>query len=239
TQLGFKVERKDENIQIAFYTHNEITGSVSEIGHSTVSETITVKEISYLMAYELNMVDLGFFEGGRAAIEFSAKIVHEAIRKLREQDVTSFDEIREVAVEQPDAIHFIIPTEIEMDGDYILIPDSENVAFTLQRDQEGIKLSFTQRGFPIGHIIVEETVDIPQLRKILQETMQLPINSDGAIDFAARVIQTTLNLLVVAAKISDSKKEPIKLAVPKTSEPMVTDETSDQLEHYLRLLKKG
>ncbi|MFX0181539.1 MAG: ADP-ribosylation factor-like protein [Candidatus Hodarchaeota archaeon] len=238
TPLGFKLEREDENIRITFYAYYEITGNISEIGHSIVSEAITVKEISYLMAYELNMVDLGFFEGGRAAIEFSAKIVHEAIRKLRELDITSFDEISEVSIEQPSAIHFIVPTEIEMDGDYILIPDSEKVAFTLQRDQQGIKLSFTQRGYPIGHIIVEETADVPQLKNILQERMQLPINSDGAIDFAARVIQTTINLLVVAAKINDSRKEPIKLAVPKTTEPMVEDETSDQLEHYLRLLER-
>jgi hypothetical protein len=144
-----------------------------------------------------------------------------------------------VAVEQPNAIHFIIPTEIEMDGDYILIPDSEKVAFTLDSDQQGIKLSFTQRGFPIGNLFLEETADVPQIRKILQETMQLPINSDGAIDFAARIIQTTLNLLVVATKISDSKKEPIKLAVPKTGEVIAEDESSDQLEHYLRLLEKN
>lgn len=239
TPLGFKVEREGENIRIAFHASNEITGVISEIGHSIVSETITIKEISYLMAYELNMVDLGFFEGGRAAIEFSAKIVYEAIRKLRELDITSFDEISEVPAEQPDAIHFIVPTEIEMDGDYILIPDSEKVAFTLLRDQQGIKLSFTQRGFPIGHIFIEETSDVPQLRKILQETMQLPINSDGAIDFAARVIQTTLSLFIVAAKITDSRKEPIKLAVPKTTESMVEDETSKQLEHYLSLLEKN
>ncbi|MFX0150085.1 MAG: ADP-ribosylation factor-like protein [Candidatus Hodarchaeota archaeon] len=240
TPLGFQVERENDNIRISFYSYNEVTGDKSEIGHSTVSESITVKEISYLMAYELNMVDLGFFEGGRTAIEFSAKIVHEAIRQLQEYKVKSFDEIADFDVVEPNKIHFIVPIEIEMEGDFLLLPDSESVAFTIERDQEGFKLRFSQRGFAIGHIVVEETTDVPHLRKILQETMQLPINSDGAVDFAARVIQATLNMLVVAAKISDSRKEPIKLEVPKTiSESKVEDETSDQLEHYLRLLEKN
>ncbi|MFX0171957.1 MAG: ADP-ribosylation factor-like protein [Candidatus Hodarchaeota archaeon] len=240
TPLGFKVEIEDENIRISFHSYNEVTGDKSEIGHSTVSETITVKEISYLMAYELNMVDLGFFEGGRAAIEFSAKIVHEAIRQLQEYQIKSFDEIAEVDVVEPHKIHFIVPIEIEMEGDFLLLPDSENVAFTIERDQQGFKLRFSQRGFPIGDIIVEETTDVQQLRKILQEAMQLPINSDSAVDFAARVIQATLSILVVTAKISDSRKEPIKLEVPKTpSESKVEDDTSDQLEHYLRLLEKN
>ncbi|MFX0123632.1 MAG: ADP-ribosylation factor-like protein [Candidatus Hodarchaeota archaeon] len=246
--IGFKVEiirPEGINARLTFHLQGPV-GQRELIGSSIVSSKISSEEILYLLAYEMNLTGLGFFEDGIGSMNFASKIIHEAIQQVREKDLSSTSEVETKKVRKQEGylaetINFIIPMEIKIKGNHILIPDSEKVAFTVERAKTGILLSFTQRGFPIGQANVTDSITILQIRKLLKEAMQIPIESDGSIDFAGRIIHAAIgNLLkseetIISTKSTEIQTTPVLKPVLEEQK----DETSEELRMYLELLEKN
>ena len=245
--MGFKVEiiqPEGLNARLTFHLQGPV-GQRELIGSSIVSSRITTEEILYLLAYEMNMRGLGIFEDGIFSMNFAAKIIHEAIQQIREKDLSSTSEVKTTKVRKEEGylaetINFIIPMEIEVEENHILIPDSENVAVSVEKSDKGFLLSFIQRGFPIGQVNAIDSITVYQIRKLLKEAMQIPIESDGAIDFAGRIIHAAIRNLIESVKAVIPEKsieiqpKPISKSVPEKQE----DKTSEKLREYLELLKK-
>jgi len=185
------------------------------------------------------MTGLGIFEDGISSMFFAAKIIHESIRQLREENLLSTSEVTTKKVRRErgylaNTVKFIIPMEIEVEGKYVLIPDSEDVAFSVERAKKGCILNFIQRGFPIGQANVIESITSLQLSKLLNEAMQLPIESEGANNFAARIIQATINKIMK----DEAEAIPTRPILP-THPKEEAEDTSDELKHYLSLLDQN
>jgi GTPase SAR1 family protein len=239
--MGFKVDLIEPdalNARITFHLQGPL-GQRELIGSSIVSAQITTDELLYLLAYELNMSSMGLFEDGVSAMFFAAKIIHESIRQLQQKSLSSTSEIKAQVLRKSKGkiqyragqIDFIIPTEVQINGDFLLIPDSENVAFKVEKAEKGVTIKFFQRGFPIGDVNVIESIEPLQLSRLLQEAMQLPIESDGAVDFACRIIHSVIGKLVRSEEVLVSKK-PITTPIAQPEE----DEESEELKNYLALL---
>jgi GTPase SAR1 family protein len=235
--LAFKIDLIHEdalNARLTLYIQSPL-GNTEIIGNSIVSSQISPEEILYLLAYELNMIGLGFFEEGISSMNFSARIIHESLRQLVGKNLISTSDVitKKVRKEKgylADTVDFVIPIEVEVDGNYLRIPDSENVAFEVTKGTKGFIISFIQRGFPIGQVNVIESITIFQLRRLLKEAMQLPVESEGAIDFAGRIIHSMISNLVETGAPSI----PTTDVSPKEKQ----DKTESELQHYLSLLEK-
>ncbi|MFX0086736.1 MAG: ADP-ribosylation factor-like protein [Candidatus Hodarchaeota archaeon] len=222
--LGFKIDLVDSNVQIEFHNLKQKKVHQRIIGRTIVSSTISVDEIIYLMAYELNMLSMGFFDKKKASIKFSAQIVHKSIQKLIEKDINTSKKF-------PPSVKFIIPVEVEIENDYLLLPGSDQVTFNLEKKNGKYLLEFRQRGFPIGTISVEKTDTLLTIRKILTEKMQLPIESEADVDFAARIIHAALGILIKVDQSLSGKKK-------KSDNEKEDEETTEKLKHFLDLLEK-
>jgi hypothetical protein len=243
--VAFKATLLDDsrNANLTFYLRGS-AGQIENIGSSTVSANINAEEILYLLAYEMNLFTLGYFEDGAASMAFSARIIHQTIQKMKKQKLTSSVEVptKKKRVEEgylSDTIDYIIPMTLDpdfADGDYLILPDTEQLAFSVERSaKKGLTISFTQRGYPVGSVNVIENINQKQLSGLLKEAMQLPIESPGAVDFAARMIKVIIDELVV----TKTTKLPRKPALEKKEEgEEVEEETSERLMHYLSLLEK-
>jgi len=245
--MGFKIEIiKPEglNARLTFHLQGP-AGQRELIGSSIVSTKITSEELLYLLAYEMNMTGLGIFEDGIGSMNFAAKIIREAIQQVREENLSSTSEVKTKKVRKEEGylaetINFIIPTEIKIEENHILIPDSEKVAFLIEKAKKGMLLSFVQRGYPIGQVNVTESINVPQIRRLLKEAMQIPIESEGAVDFASRIIHAAIRSLIESPEavlpIKSTKIQPKIIEKPVLEEPR--DETSEKLLSYLELLEK-
>lgn len=236
--LGFKIDLVDDglNANISFLLLGPV-GQKELIGNAKVSSKITVDEIRYLLSYELNMPNLGFSEDGVGSIFFAAKMIHESLRKLHESTLKSTKEVitKKVRKEKgylAETINFVIPIEIEVDGRYVMLSESEKLAFTVDKAKRGFLISFIQRGFPIGQVNVIESITISQLGRLLKEEMQLPIESEAAVNFSSRVILATIKKLVEPEAEGFQQKE-----IPKYA-PKEEDRTSEKLREYLDLLEE-
>ena len=246
--IGFKiglVEPDNINAQILFYLQGSM-GHKELIGKSIVSTSISPEELLYLLGFELNLGDLGYFEDGISAMNFAALIIFHTLRKMKDSNVVSTSDLSKhiTRIEKSkyltEMIDYIFPMEIEADGEFLLIPDSENVGFLVERGKKGIIISFTQRGFPIGHVNVTEYIQLPQLRRLIKEALPLPIESDGAIDFSSRIILAIIENIKMTGKTG--LRSPSSEITFKTHErPELEKEdkkTSDQLKKYIALLEK-
>ena len=211
------------------------------IGSSTVSAEITDEELLYMLGYELNLGVLGIFEDGISSMYFAAKIIHQSIKQLRAKKLSSTKEFpvkisrKGKPSYRTEMVEFIIPLEIEVKGDYFLLPDSEEVYFKVEKvrpGKPGFLLSFMQRGFPIGQANIVETITIDQIRKLLKEAMQIPIESDAAISFSGSIIHAIIQRLI-QLKVNEFPAAELKPMV----KPLI-DETSSELKYYLSLLEK-
>ncbi|MFX1285666.1 MAG: ADP-ribosylation factor-like protein [Promethearchaeota archaeon] len=237
--LGFKIDLVDEGLNAIISFHFlGLVGQTELIGSAKVSSKITSDEILYLLAYELNMQNMGFFEEGLGSMHFATKIIHESLRQLQKKTLKSTSEVttKRSRKEQgylTETVNFIIPMQIEVDTNYLMLPDSEQLAFTVYKAKKGVLIDFVQRGFPIAQVNVVESIKIDQLKRLLKEAIQLPIDKDGALDFAARVIQETIK------KVIESESEGIRpKEVLKPEFEVVEDQTSRELKEYLALLEK-
>jgi hypothetical protein len=228
--ISFSAESVEDssNIKVTFYLSTP-SGKKEEIGSSVVSTSINQDEILYLLAYEMNMVSLGYFEDGISGMAFSARVIFETIRNLAEKEV----EIEPSIIGE--TIDYIIPLEVRTDGEFIILPDTDKVGFSVVKGKKrGMIISFVQRGYPIGSVTVIESVNHAQLSGLLTEAMQLPIESEGAIDFAARLIS------VIIKTLSRSKEVKFPRPLERREEEVISEdeETSQKLMQYLSLLEE-
>ncbi|MFW9777638.1 MAG: ADP-ribosylation factor-like protein [Candidatus Heimdallarchaeota archaeon] len=239
--LGFKIDIIDDslNAHITFFLQ-DYTGTKETVGSSTVSSEISSDEILYLLAYELGLgrEGMGIFEDGVSSMSFAAKIIHESLQQILAENLGSTSEViakrtRKLEGYSTETIDFIIPTEIEVEGKYIRIPDSENVAFSVSKGKQGFIIDFVQRGYPIGYVNVAETVTIDQLQGLLKEAMQLPIESEAAAEFAGRIIYATIQEFIRTKSISIHPK-----ITDDDGSTSTRGDESSELRHYLALLEK-
>jgi len=241
--LGFKIDFSDPdelNLNLSFHLQGPL-GQKLLIGSSTVSSEITDDELLYMLGYELNLGGLGIFEDGISSMYFAAKIIHQSIKQLKAKKLSSTKEIpmkisrKGKPSYRAETVEFIIPLEIEVKGDYFLLPDSEEVYFKVEKvkpGRPGFLLSFMQRGFPIGQANVVESITIGQIGKLLKEAMQIPIESEAAISFSSNLINAVIQRLI-QLKVNELPAAELKIM----SKP-VEDETSSDLKYYLSLLEK-
>jgi len=139
---------------------------------------------------------------------------------------------------------YIIPLEIKTNGEFLLLPDTEKLAFSVEKSsKKGVLISFIQRGYPIGQVTVIESINRNQLSGLLKQAMQLPIESEGAVDFAARMIKAIVAELIRTKATKLPRK---KVAELKKDRPIIEGkgevdeekETSEKLMHYLSLLER-
>ncbi len=230
--ISFKVEAIEEssNVQISLYLQQGASGKKGVIGTSQIPMSINQDEILYLLAYEMNLANVGYFEDGVSSMAFSARVIFESIKKLKEQPLV-------VATPEKDSlsetIDYIIPLEIKTNGEFVILPDTDKIGFSVEQSQKrGVLINFVQRGYPIGRVNVIESVNSAQLSGLLSQAMQLPIESEGAVDFAARMIKMIIKFLVRSKETKFPRK--VDLETKKVPED---DETSDKLMHYLSLLE--
>ena len=239
--LGFKIDLEDNGLNANISLH--LLGPVGQrelIGNAKVSSKITSDEIQYLLAYELGLPHMGFFEDGIGSIYFAARIIHESLKQLQSKTLKSTTEVETKTIRRgrgylTKAIEYVIPFEIEVSGNYIMLPESQKLGFSVDKAKKGYLISFIQRGFPIGQVNVIDTIKLSQLKRLLREAMQLPLESESAVDFAGRII-----LASIKREIQPEKKAFVaKKDVPKPEPlPEVEDRTSEKLKEYLALLDK-
>ncbi|MHA1995066.1 MAG: ADP-ribosylation factor-like protein [Candidatus Hodarchaeales archaeon] len=232
--MGFKVDLVDTglNARISFQLLSKM-GQKELLGSSLISSEATEEEILYLLAYEKNLMSIGVFEDGISSMYFAAKIIHNSIKQLKAKKISSTLDVttktlRSETGVRADLVEFIIPIELETSGNEILLPDSETVAFTLEYVKKGFILSFTQRGFPIGQAHISELISEQQLGNLLKEAMQIPIESEGSVRFASKIIHASIRAALQFKEISETQ------VIIKHEQKK--DDTSDKLKEYLNLL---
>ncbi|MHA2328653.1 MAG: ADP-ribosylation factor-like protein [Candidatus Hodarchaeales archaeon] len=238
--LGFKAQLIEDNASITFYIENRI------VGRSMVPSRITVDELMYLLGFEMSLESLGLFEGGTLSISLISRVLHEALRRLREGkpmisseiaamsaklSVAPESKVEEIVKSDLDKVKFIVPLEVKIEDDYLLIPNSEGVAFKIAKVSEEFLLHFTQRGFPVAQATIQKSISIDELIHLMSVKFQLPFESDSTVYSAARVIQSVL-------MISAEEKPSLPFETVITSPEEKIDETSDELKDILDLLQK-
>ncbi|MFW9915460.1 MAG: ADP-ribosylation factor-like protein [Candidatus Thorarchaeota archaeon] len=217
--IGFTVElTADSNCQLFFYQGGY------NISKALVSGKITVEELMYLLFYELHLP----FEGGKSSINFAARIIHGTIAKAMKPSEIELPTPR--AVVETEKPEFIIPIEIETEEDFLKIPDSPGVAFRVETAEKGFQVMFKQRGHDIGQVTISKPLSARQLVSLMRDVMLLPIESEEAIDFAARIIIAAFQTLQHEG-ISTS-------AAIEKHVPAEEDETSNELRRYLMALRE-
>jgi hypothetical protein len=231
--ISFKVELIEDssNVQISLYLKDH-SGKKGVIGSSQIPIGINQDEILYLLAYEMNLANVGYYEDGVSSMAFSARVIYETIRKLKEEPpVISTTEIKEGSLTE--TIDYLIPLEIKTNGEFVILPDTDQLGFSVEQSQKrGVLINFVQRGYPIGKVNVIETVNPTQLSGLLTQALQLPIESTGAVDFAARMIS-----IIIKSLIRSKETKYPRIVDPSQKEVREDEETSDKLMHYLSLLE--
>ncbi len=232
--MGFKVNLVDDglNTLISFLQRSSM-GQKEMLGSSLISSEATEEEILYLLAYEKNLMSLGVFEDGISSMHFAAKIIYASIRQLKAKKISSTLDVTTKTVRsetgvRTDLVEYIIPIELETSGNDLFLPDSESVAFNLESVKKGFILSFTQRGFPIGQAHISEMISEQQLEKLLKEALQIPIESEGSVKFASKIVYASIRAALRFKEISETQ------VIIKHEQKK--DETSDKLKEYLNLL---
>ncbi|MFX0116241.1 MAG: ADP-ribosylation factor-like protein [Candidatus Hodarchaeota archaeon] len=217
--IGFTVElTADANCQLVFYQRGY------PIAKALVSGNITIEELMYLLFYELQLP----FEGGKTAISFAARIIHGAIMKATRPP--EIEPPKAAVSVKTEMLEFIIPIEIAVEEDFLRIPDSEGVTFKVMEAEPGFRVLFKQRGHDIGEARITKPMSVRQVISLMRDVMILPIESDGALDFAARII--------IAAFQTLKQKGISTSAAIERHLPEETDETSNELKRYLAALRE-
>lgn len=217
--IGFTAElTADSNCQLFFYQERY------NIGKALVSGKITVEELMYLLFYELHLP----FEGGKSSINFAARIVHGAIAKaIRPSEI---ELPKAAAAIETEKVQFIVPIGIEIEEDFLRIPDSPEVAFKVEVAEKGFQIMFKQRGHDIGQVTISKPMSVRQMVSLIRDVLLLPIESDEAVDFAARIIIAAFQAL---------RQEGISTsAAIEKHVPVEEDKTSEELRRYLTALRE-
>jgi hypothetical protein len=90
--LGFKANLIEKLVYLTLYCDNRI------VNRTKISLTISVKELIYLLTYQMNLESLGLITGGKRAISLSARIIHEALLQMSKEKLTSSSEIEGINI---------------------------------------------------------------------------------------------------------------------------------------------
>ncbi len=236
--LGFNTDLiEDGNANITFFKQGNV------VARTLVSSTISINELMYLLGYELSFEPLGVFEGGQISLKFAARIIHEALRQLRRGNISTASQVTSSAaarlkedlyqkrksilpkpVKKTDPL--ITPLVQKTAEGFSLIPDTDEIAFSIERKGNKVRLTFLQRGYQIGLTWIDKDISINDLKEVLTNKLFLPIESQNTIDFAARMIFNDLN------PISASKPVTEKLSIKEEE----IEDSSELLRKYLDLL---
>ena len=234
--LGFKVNLVNKNAEIHLSYGERI------IGNSMIPVTLNVDEIIFLMAYEMNMVALGYFEKEMVTLKIAARIIHETIRILAEDNtLQSTIQIKNLKGAKKNILQLNIPFELPVtnilpESSYFVLPESDGVAFTVVKVSEGYLLKFIKHKSTIGQIVVNDLVSVGSVKRILTENLQLPIWSNAARTLASRIIYTSLKMMIKAGEKRSQQPRTVPTSVRKII--IKNDEkTSGKLLSYLDKLK--
>ncbi len=90
--LGFKANLTKHLLYLTIYCENRIVNRIK------LSPTISIKELVYLLTFQMNLDSLGFIYGGERSINLSALIIHDALSQMREAGLTSTCDIKGVNI---------------------------------------------------------------------------------------------------------------------------------------------
>jgi len=90
--LGFKATLGDNLIYFTLYCNNRI------INRTKISSKISIKELIYLLSYQMNLESLGFITGGQRVISLAARIINEALIQMTKENLTSSSEIKGINI---------------------------------------------------------------------------------------------------------------------------------------------
>ena len=230
--LGFKVNLGNINAEITFFYGG------GSIGTSMIPTTLNIDEIIFLMAYEMNMVSLGYFEREMVTLRISARIIHEVIRILTEDNaLQSTIQIENLNKGKKNILQLTIPFELPVtniipEGSYFVLPETDGVAFTVAKISEGYLLKFIQFKTPIGQIVIKDLVSEGNLRRILTENLQLPIWSKAASILACRIIHSSLKIMIKTGEKMIQQAKTVPAPIRKIY-IQNEEKTSDKLLLYL------
>ncbi|MHA1968367.1 MAG: hypothetical protein ACW964_11245, partial [Candidatus Hodarchaeales archaeon] len=235
--LGFKVNLENKNAEINFFYGG------GGIGNSMIPVTLNIDEIIFLMAYEMNMVGLGYFDREMVTLKIAARIIHEIIRILVEDNtLISTIQIKNLKGAKRNILPLTIPYELTVsniipEASYFVLPESDGVAFTVVKVSEGYLLKFIKHKSSIGQMVIDDLVSVGNLKKILTEDLQLPILSNAGITLASRVIHASLKIMIKASEKRDQQTRMVPAPVRKVK--IKNDKkTSDKLLSYLDKLEE-
>jgi signal recognition particle receptor subunit beta len=86
--IGFKANLTKRLVHLTLYCENRI------VNRAKLSPTITVKELVYLLSFQINLASMGLIEGGNRSIALSARIIHEAVSQMRDGNLKSTSKIK-------------------------------------------------------------------------------------------------------------------------------------------------
>jgi hypothetical protein len=90
--LGFKANLVENLVYFTLYCEHRI------VNHTKISLTISVKDLIYLLSFQMNLESLGFIIGGHRSISLAAHIIHEALFQMRKDKLTSSSEIKGINI---------------------------------------------------------------------------------------------------------------------------------------------
>ncbi|MFX1512870.1 MAG: ADP-ribosylation factor-like protein [Promethearchaeota archaeon] len=222
--IGFKAEITEElNCNLHIYQQGHY------IGKSLVSSAISIEELMYLLYYELQLP----FEGGVVSVNFAARIISSTIQKLLDQKLAPAAEVDTLYAAlnllESDKVQLELPFEVEAEDDYLILPDSQGVAFKVEEVENELQLKFKQRELNIGQLAIRETPSEHQTLALIREVMLLPIESGGAFEFAARVITAAIQTIKDEGVVSSAL---IKKYIPEG-----LDSTSETMKRFIKALE--
>ncbi|MFW9854518.1 MAG: ADP-ribosylation factor-like protein [Candidatus Thorarchaeota archaeon] len=226
-KLGFKCVRDNSNFELEFQRLGEPDLDKRIIGHTTVAPDIKPGELTYLLAYESNLFSMGFFDGLDTSIDIFARLIYKTIERMKTSNISSSESI------EPD-MEITVPIRIEMDGDFILIPEGRGEVFSVQKTRSGFDVLFKKDEQPLGKIQVSTDLDLSLIHTNLKERIELPLRLEKDWDLASRIIYGAINVLKQASEAlvdKDQKMKPEELVEE-------VDESSEKLKEFLRLLQE-
>ncbi|MHA2246247.1 MAG: ADP-ribosylation factor-like protein [Candidatus Hodarchaeales archaeon] len=236
--LGFNVDLVNINASINFFYEGR------NIGNSMIPATLDIDEIIFLMAYEMNMIDLGYFQKDLVPLKIAARIIHEIIRILTEDStLQSSNQIKNLKGAKMNLLQLIIPFKLPVvnilpEASYYVLPESEDIAFTVVKVPEGYLLKFIQHKSPIGQMVTKDLISVGNLNRILTENLQVPIWSQNVIQLASRIINISLEIMIRADK--KMKQQPKTVSTPFRRIRIKNGEkTSAKLLSYLDKLEEN
>ena len=234
--FGFEINLVNENAVIIFFFQER------SIGNSLIPTTLNVDEITFLLAYETNMISLGYFEGNMISLKISARIIHEVKRILVEDSSSPpMKKTKHLKGNQKNFLQLDIPYEIPIssvipEASYFILPETEAIAFTIIKIPEGYLLKVIQHKTPIGQALLNDQTNVREIQRILMDKLQVPIWPHATVVLSSQIVHAGLEIIIRAdKKIAQQRLDPIHVVKLSNKKD---EKTSDKLLSYLEKLEK-